>query len=65
MWYAVNKDGTKWLHNVKPAKLNELYYSGVRTLRVEDNEVASMGLPDMSFNDIPIQVKLICVNINN
>lgn len=32
-------------------------------VEIQDDQVASMGLPDMTWDDEPIKVKLICVNI--
>lgn len=70
MWYAVDEDGTKALYSVKPVRSPNVWIwpdeyedEDVDYLEIQDDEVAMMGLPDLAWEDEPIQVKVICVNV--
>lgn len=54
------------LSNRYPIKLQNGYYSMYpysNTLLLGEDEIASMGLPDITEDSKPLTVKLICVNL--
>lgn len=68
MYYAVDASGNKYLFSKEPARFNkfkvwiENLTPGSEILDVTDT-YETMGLPDMTWDDEPLLVKLICVNI--
>lgn len=75
MYYAVDKDNHKYLYSIRPTKSEDegiwiivtRLYKGFEddiTVMNVTNTYETMGLPDITWEDEPLEVKLICVNKN-
>lgn len=77
MWYAVDKNGDKYIYSKKPVRNEPSSYCEQNCWEISDEEdvyededtavfigdIDVEGLPEITWKDEPVEVKLICERV--